>query len=215
MSDIRVALADDHPIVLAGLTALIQAASDMRLVGQATDGEAAFDLIKAECPDVAVLDLSMPKTGGVEVAKRLAEENCSTKVLILTVHEDSAYLQQLLRLGVRGYLLKRSAADELVRAIRAVQAGGLFVDPIMASKLLTPGLPADPDAVSVAELSGREEAVLRLVARGFSNKEAAAKLALSAKTVETYKARALEKLGLRTRAEVVRYAAKRDWLEQS
>jgi DNA-binding NarL/FixJ family response regulator len=215
MPDIRVALADDHPIVLAGLTALIQAASDMRLVGQATDGEAAFELIKAACPDVAVLDLSMPKMGGVEVAKRLADENCGTKVLILTVHEDSAYLQQLLRLGVRGYLLKRSAADELVRAIRAVQAGGLFVDPIMASKLLTPSLPADPDAVSVAELSGREEAVLRLVARGFSNKEAAAKLALSAKTVETYKARALEKLGLRTRAEVVRYAAKRDWLEQS
>lgn len=214
MPDIRVALADDHPIVLAGLTALIEAASDMRLVGQAADGEAAFELIKATSPDVAVIDLSMPKMGGIDLAKRLAEEHSSAKILILTVHEDSAYLQQLLRIGVRGYLLKRSAADELVRAIRAVQAGGLFVDPVMASKLLTPSMPVDPDA-GAAELSGREEAVLRLVAKGFSNKEIAGKLALSVKTVETYKARALEKLGLRTRAEVVRYAAKHDWLEQS
>jgi DNA-binding NarL/FixJ family response regulator len=213
MSDIRVALADDPPVVLAGLKALIEAEPDIQLVGQAADGKTAFDLITTTSPDVAVIDLSMPILSGVDLAKRLAERRSEAKILILTVHEDSAYLQQLLRIGVRGYLLKRSAADELVRAIRAVQAGGLYVDPIMASKLLKPSEQFGSDT-AMAELSGREEAVLRLVANGFSNKEVAIKLALSVKTVETYKARALEKLGLRTRAEVVRYATKHDWLEQ-
>jgi DNA-binding NarL/FixJ family response regulator len=128
------------------------------------------------------------------------------------VHEDRAYLDQLLQCGVRGYLLKRSAAEDLIRAIRAVVEGGLYMDPAMATKLLSA---AKAPGASTNELSGREEAVLRLAARGFSSKEAAARLVLSIKTVETYKARAAEKLGLHSRAEIVRYGAQHGWLDEA
>ena len=212
MTEIRVALADDHPIVLAGLKALIEATADLRLVGEAVDGAAAFQLVKDAAPDIAVIDVSMPKLNGFDLASRLAAECPDVKVLVLTVHEDRAYLDQLLQTGVRGYLLKRSAAEDLIRAIRAVVAGGLYVDPAMAGKLL--GLPKG-GATSAPDLSSREEAVLRLTARGFSSKEAAAKLLLSIKTVETYKARATEKLGLRSRAEIVSYGARHGWLDEA
>jgi DNA-binding NarL/FixJ family response regulator len=212
MSEIRVALADDHPIVLAGLKALIESTGDMRLVGAAADGQAALDVIKAETPDVAVIDVSMPKLNGFRLAQAIAGELPAVKVLVLTVHEDRAYLDQMLQCGVRGYLLKRSAAEDLLRAIRAVVEGGLYIDPAMASKLLST---ANAPGASPQELSGREEAVLRLAARGFSSKEAAARLLLSIKTVETYKARGAEKLGLHSRAEIVRYGAHRGWLDES
>jgi DNA-binding NarL/FixJ family response regulator len=213
MSKVRVALADDHPVVLAGIRALIQAAPEMELVGEATDGQAALQLIATTLPDVAVIDISMPKTSGTQLARRLAEEGPGVKILVLTVHEDRAYVQQLLQAGARGYLLKRSAAEELVRAIRTVFAGGVYVDPTIASKLLSP-VAKSGAVLPAAELSEREEEVLKLTAQGFSNKEAAARLDLSIKTIETYKARAAEKLGLRTRAEIVRYGAARGWLDE-
>ncbi len=212
MTEIRVALADDHPVVLAGLKALIEGTEDLSLVGAASDGQAALDLVKATSPDVAVIDVSMPKLNGVGLAKLLAADCPEVKVLVLTVHEDRAYLDQLLQCGVRGYLLKRSAAEDLIHAIRSVVAGGLYVDPAMASKLLGAAKGAGPSA---PELSSREEAVLRLTAKGFSSKEAAARLFLSIKTVETYKARGTEKLGLHSRAEIVRYGARHGWLDET
>jgi DNA-binding NarL/FixJ family response regulator len=214
MTKIRVALADDHPVVLAGIKALIQAAPEMELVGEASDGRAALQLITATLPDVAVIDVSMPLLAGVDLARALSEQCPGVKTLVLTVHEDRAYVQQLLQAGARGYVLKRSAADELVRAIRVVFAGDLHIDPAIARKMLSAisGASATP---ARGDLSEREEEVLRLAAQGFSLKEAAAKLALSVKTVETYKARATEKLGLRTRAEIVRYGAARGWLDES
>ena len=208
MTEVRVVLADDHPIVLAGLKALIESTEDMQLVGEASDGASALHVIMAETPDVAVIDVSMPRLNGFQLAKAIAEQRPSVRVLVLTVHEDRAYLDQLLQCGVRGYLLKRSAAEELIHAIRAVVGGGLYIDPAMASKLLNSG-------PTVGELSGREEAVLRLAARGFSSKEAAARLLLSTKTVETYKARGAEKLGLHTRADIVRYGAQHGWLDET
>lgn len=214
MSKIRVVLADDHPVVLAGIKALIQTAPEMELVGEATDGRAALALIKSAAPDVAVIDISMPELNGVELAKRVSDEAVGVKILVLTVHEDRAYTQQLLSAGARGYLLKRSAADELVRAIRAVFSGGVYVDPAIAGKVLSPST-VDSSAAGGVGLSEREEEVLKLAARGFTNKEAAARLDLSIKTVETYKARAGEKLGLRTRADIVRYGAARGWLEET
>lgn len=214
MSKIRVVLADDHPVVLAGIKALIQTAPEMELVGEATDGRAALSLIKSAAPDVAVIDISMPELNGVELAKRVSDEAVGVKILVLTVHEDRAYTQQLLSAGARGYLLKRSAADELVRAIRAVFSGGVYVDPAIAGKVLSASTVDSPTAGGVG-LSEREEEVLKLAARGFTNKEAAARLDLSIKTVETYKARAGEKLGLRTRADIVRYGAARGWLEET
>jgi DNA-binding NarL/FixJ family response regulator len=212
---IRVALADDHPIVLAGVKALLQAAPEIALVGEATTGPAALRLIQQTAPDVAVIDISLPELNGIELAKRLAETCPGVRLLALTVHEDRAYVQPLLQAGARGYLLKRSAAEDLVRAIRAVAAGGVYLDPSVADKAL-PAPPRRANGSKTApdeELSQRESEVLRLTAQGFSNKEIAGRLDVSVKTVETYKARAAEKLGLRTRADIVRYGASHGWLE--
>jgi DNA-binding NarL/FixJ family response regulator len=169
----------------------------------------------------------MPDLTGIELARRIARDYPAVRLLTLTVHEDPGYLHETLAAGVRGYLLKRSAADELVRAIRAVAAGGLFLDPAIAGKAVaapqvTPVLrqqgriSAREAALSAREaaLSAREEDVLRQTARGMGNKEIAAYLEISTKTVETYKARAIEKLGLRTRSDIVRYGAARGWLSE-
>ena len=207
---IRVLLADDHPIVLAGVRAMIETEPGMYLVGQATNGTTALELLADTRPDVAVFDISMPDIGGNQLTRSALETRQSLRVLILTVHEDRAYVRQMLAAGAAGYLLKRSAADNLPRAIRAVASGGLYVDPAIANQVFIPVSSAPGD--SSADLSDREEAVLRMTARGYSNKEIAARFTLSVKTVETYRARATEKLGLRTRAEIVRHAAARGWL---
>jgi DNA-binding NarL/FixJ family response regulator len=211
MPRIRVALADDHPVVLAGVKALIQAAPEMDLVGEAADGHAALQLILDLAPDVVVMDISMPGLTGLELVQRVGQERSAVKMLVLTVHEDRGYVQRVLSAGARGYLLKRSAAEELVRAIRAVHAGGLYVDPAIAGKFVQTGA-ADSIPGDGLALSDREEEVLKLAAQGHTNKETAARLGLSIKTVESYKARAMEKLGLKTRAEIVRYGLARDWL---
>ena len=214
MSRIRVALADDHPIVRAGIKALIVAAPEMELVGEAADGCEALEVIRAMSPEVVVADVSMPGISGFELIRRCAEEGLKARFLLLTVHEDRAYVQQMLNSKGSGYLLKRSSADELVRAIRAVFHGGMYLDPAIAGKLRAAPTTSAGGAQGEA-LSEREEEVLRLIARGFSNKEVAVRLQLSTKTVETYKARATEKLGLRTRAQIVRYAAASGWLADS
>lgn len=211
MTRLRVVLADDHPVVLAGVKALLEAAPDFEVVGEASTGEAALALVRERCPDVAVVDISMPGMGGMELVRRLGTECPAVRLLALTVHEDRAYLRQMLAAGARGYLLKRSAAEELLRAVRAVTAGGLFLDPAIAALAMAD--PAVPVAAAPeAALSAREEEVLRHTALGLSNKEIAWRLALSTKTVETYKARATEKLGLRSRSEIVRFGAGRGWL---
>jgi DNA-binding NarL/FixJ family response regulator len=212
MKRIRVALADDHPVVRAGIRALVERESEMEFVGEAADGAATLKLIRTAAPEVLVVDVSMPGMSWLELMNRVKEEAPNVKILILTVHEDRSYVQQMLQANGHGYLLKRSAAEELLRAIRAVSAGGIYLDPAVAGKLLSPATARSKPALS-AELSEREEEVLRLTAKGFSNKEAATRLNISIKTVETYKARACEKLGLRTRAEIVRCAAARGWLD--
>jgi DNA-binding NarL/FixJ family response regulator len=214
MTVIRVALVDDHPVVLAGITALLRAAPEITLVGEATSGEAGLRLIAETVPDVAVIDVSLPDLNGLDLARRLAERCPAVRVLALTVHEDRAYVQPLLQAGARGYLLKRSAAEDLLRAIRAIAAGGIYLDPAVADKAL-PGAGAGGAGSPDGEiLSQREQDVLRLTAQGFTNKEIARHLDVSVKTVETYKARGAEKLGLRTRAEIVRYGALHGWLDE-
>ena len=214
MTRIRVALADDHPVVLAGVRALVQAEPEMDLVGEATDGNAALKLILETVPDVVVMDISMPGMTGLELVQRVGSEHGAVKILVLTVHEDRAYVQRVLSAGARGYLLKRSAAEELVRAVRAVHGGGLYVDPAVAGKFVQTEAGGGAVGEGLA-LSEREEEVLKLAAQGHTNKEAAARLGLSIKTVESYKARAMEKLGLKTRAEIVRYGLTRDWLGEA
>jgi DNA-binding NarL/FixJ family response regulator len=214
MAKIRVVLADDHPVVLAGMKALIDASPDIEVAGESNNGHAALQVLNAKAPDIAIIDISMPEMGGVTLANRIAQDHAATKVLVLTAQEDRAYVQQLLAAGARGYVLKRSAADELIRAIRTVHAGGVYIDPAIADKVLAQKNATEPAAAGIA-LSDREEAVLKLSAQGWTNREAAEKLGISVKTVETYKARAAEKLELRTRAEIVRYGKSRGWLDDA
>ena len=211
MKEIIVTLVDDHPVVLAGVRALLEATPDIRIVGEATTGAGALQIIRDKRPDVAVIDISLPDLNGIELAKKLQSACPDVKVLALTVHEDASYLQLLLQFGVRGYVLKRSAADELLDAIRTVAEGGIYLDPVLAAKALGDDGGAGQRS-DEAELSPREREVLRLTGQGFSNKEIAGFINVSIKSVETYKARAAEKLGLRTRSEIVRYAVSHGWL---
>jgi len=208
---IQVVLADDHPIVLAGIKSLLQSAPEIELLGEATDGLTALSLLKQLTPDIAIIDVSMPGLTGVELANRLSAECPNVRVIALTVHEDQAYVQPLLQAGARGYMLKRSAADDLVRAVRAVADGGLYLDPAIAEKAMP--APAEDGLEGEVVLSPRELKVMQYTAQGLSNKEIAAKLDLSVKTIETYKARACEKLGLRSRSAIVRFGSSRGWLD--
>jgi len=214
VTKIRVVLADDHPVVLAGMKALIEASPDIEVAGESGDGHAALQVLQAQAPDIAIIDISMPEMGGITLANRIAKDHAATKILVLTAQEDRAYVRQLLSAGARGYVLKRSAADELLRAIRMVHAGGVYIDPAIADKALAHRQAAEPAAAPLG-LSEREEEVLKLAAQGWTNREAAEKLGISVKTVETYKARAADKLDLRTRAEIVRYGKSRGWLDEA
>jgi DNA-binding NarL/FixJ family response regulator len=210
----RIVLADDHPIFLSGLRNLLQAEADMEVVGEASSGLAALRVIRDKSPDVGIVDISMPELNGIVLSRRLVQEMPSLRIIVLTLNEDRAYVKQALDAGVQGYVFKRSAAENLVQAIRAVVVGGLYVDPAIAQRMF-----ADPKrsrrttaAVSAPQLTDREAEVLRMVALGFTNKEIARRLDIGIKSVETYKARGFEKLGLRTRAELVRYASAQGWL---
>jgi DNA-binding NarL/FixJ family response regulator len=216
VSKTRVLLADDHAVVRAGLKALVDAEPDMAVVAEAGDGREAVRLAAEAKPDVAVLDLSMPEMNGAQAAAAIRRDGPAVKVLALTVHEDRSYLKQVLEAGASGYVLKRSAAEELIHAIRAVAAGGVYLDPALAGRVVAGfvGEPAAGGAPGGAALSDREEEVLRLIAQGFSNKEIAARLDVSVKTVETYKARAMQKLDLRSRVDIIRYALGRGWLHE-
>src|SRR5579863_1723193 len=212
----RIVLADDHPIVLDGLRNLVQAEDDFELVGEAASGLSALKLIREKRPDVAVLDISMPELNGIVLCRRLAGEIPEVRLLVLTLHEDRAYLNQAIEAGVRGYVLKRSAVENLVQAIRAVLVGGLYIDPAIVGRMFDAGRVnkriTAKKGVSPT-LTDREADVLKMAASGFTNKEIASRLDVGVKSVETYKARGLEKLGLRTRAELVRYASGQGWLD--
>ena len=210
-----IALCDDHPIVLNGLRGLIESEQDFEIAGTATDGLSALKLITEKRPDIALIDISMPELNGIALARRLADEAPQSRVVVLTVYEDRAFLKQALDAGVRGYLLKRSAAESLIQALRAVLTGGIYVDPAIADRVFVNNAPRqgrNGDKPLMPALTERESEVLKLTALGFTNKETARRLDIGVKSVETYKARGLEKLGLSTRAELVRYASAEGWL---
>jgi DNA-binding NarL/FixJ family response regulator len=215
MNKLRILIADDHQVVREGLKTLVNAQPDMRVVGEAEDGRAAWLLAKQLSPDVVVMDVSMPELNGAEATERLRRECPQVKVLTLTVYEDKGYLRQLLKAGASGYVLKRTVMEELVRAIRAVAKGDSYVDPTLAGRVVSSYISQEGGTGrgTGGDLSEREEQVLRLVAWGYSNKEIGAQLEISVKTVETYKVRLMEKLGLRSRADIVRYALRQGWLQ--
>jgi DNA-binding NarL/FixJ family response regulator len=213
---LRVFLADDHPVVLAGIKALLTADPALEIVGEARDGQAALRTAIEVKPDVLVLDLSMPGLNGMDVIRQLLAECPGCKVLVLTVHEDRSYVRKLLEFGAVGYVLKRSAAEDLLRAIHAVAAGGIYLDPAIAGQVIegTAKRQQDDSQGRGADLSEREVEVLRLTALGHSNKAIAAVLRVGVKSVETYKARAMDKLGFHSRVELVGYALGHGWLAE-
>lgn len=209
---IRVFLVDDHEIVRGGLKALIDSQPDMSVIGEASEGAAGVDAIAGLQPDVVVMDLSMPVLGGIEATERLKAQSSTAKVLVLTAREEHSDIEQAMAAGAAGYVLKRSAADDLVRALRSVASGGVYLDPAMAATALAP-LRQGGSPVGGAKLSERESEVLRQIAEGHMVKDIAGKLSISTRTLETYRARAMEKLSLKTRADIVRYALQRGWLK--
>ena len=216
MSKLKILLADDHEAVREGLKAIVNAQDDMLVIGEASDGRAALAQAGELHPDVIVMDVSMPRVNGLKATEAIAQAHPSVKVLTFTRHADDGYLQQLLRAGASGYVLKQSRSTELLQAIRAVARGGTYLDPTIAGRVVgdyrrRASTPMDEQSPSV--LSPREEQTLRLAAWGYSNKEIASQLELSVKTIETHKTNAMQKLGLRSRIDIVRYALLQGWLQ--
>ncbi|WP_088954082.1 response regulator [Variovorax sp. HW608] len=218
MNKLRIVLADDHGVLRDGLTLLINAQPDMEVVACARGGREAVQLAEQWSPHVLVLDISMPDLGGAEATEQIRQRCPHVRILALTRYADQGYLRRLLNAGASGYVLKRTAGEALIDAIRVVAEGGSYVDPTLAGGLvarMTTAASAQRDApVHAGELSERETQVLRLIAWGQSNKEIAAQLGISVKTVESYKATALEKLQLRSRTDILRYALACNWLNE-
>lgn len=213
---IRVLIADDHGSMREGLCLLINAQSDLEVVGEAADGREAIKLAHELAPDVIVMDISMPGLNGLEATKKLRESGARVRILTLTRHSDDGFLKQLLAAGASGYALKLSSGEELMHAIRTVAAGGTYIDPAIAGKFVSGTLATvKPGPAPRADLSEREEEILRLIAWGHSNKEIAHRLNLSVKTIEAHKANALQKLRMSGRIDIVRYAVLRGWLLDS
>jgi two-component system response regulator NreC len=215
--NIRVILADDHTLLRKGLGALLATQGDIEVIAEAGDGAEAVRACERLKPDVIVMDLSMPVMDGLQATRQIHELGLETKVLVLTMHNEEEYLLQVLQAGGAGYVLKQSADTELVHAIRAVHRGEAFLYPSGVRMLLQSYLQGGAKPESQAEprpaLSEREQEVLRLTAEGFSNQEIGKQLYISPKTVDTYRQRIMEKLGLQHRSELVRYALNRGLLK--
>lgn len=210
---IRVLIADDHGILRAGLRSLLDSASETEVVGEARDGEEALRLAKELRPDVLLVDISMPGASGIEVARRLHGTLPETRVLILTVHEDQSLIQEAMRAGAAGYIVKRAVESELFNAIAAVQRGELYVHPAVTRALLEEDSRDERSASHPGvHLTPRETEVLRLIGEGYTNSQMAELLDIGVRTVETHRANLMGKLGLRSRVELVRYAREKGLL---
>jgi DNA-binding NarL/FixJ family response regulator len=214
---IRVLLVDDHPVLRTGLRTLLEQEADLAVVGEAGDGREALALVAELRPDVVIMDISMPGLDGLEATRRIRSTGLPAQVLILTVHAQERYLFPVLRAGAAGYLNKTTADAELVQAVRTVAGGGAFLHPTDTRRILEDYMSraqAGEDVDGYDRLSDREREVLRLVAAGHTAREIAEQLSLSPKSVETYRARIMEKLELATRADLVRYALRRGLLSE-
>jgi len=209
----RILLADDHAVLRAGLRLLLNSQADLDVIGEAASGIEALTLAETLQPDLILLDLGMPGLAGLDALPMLRRFNPSSRILILTMYDDPQYLRQALKSGAAGYVLKKAADVELLSAVRAVMRGEVYVHPAMTRGLLEDLIPQGESANEIdlwRGLSEREQEVLRLVALGYTSAEISGKLSLSVKTIETYRARGIEKLGLSNRASLVRFALRND-----
>ena len=206
MTSIRILIADDHGIVRSGVRSLVAAEQDLEVVAEAADGLSAVQKATESQPDVAVIDIQIGGIDGIEVTKQLKEKCPNTRVLILTMHDDPAFARSAIAAGAAGYVVKRAVGAELVLAIRALHEGRSYLNVSLSeSDLITSKNEPDPHPPH-DKLSPREQEVLRQLAEGYTNQEISDRLSLSAKTVATYRSRIGEKLGLRSRTEIIRYA---------
>ncbi len=209
---LRIVLADDHVTVRHGLKLIIDGQPDMMVVAEASDGDAAVQQALALEPDVVVMDISMPGMNGLMATRALKQRRGAAPIVMLTRHGDDAYLEELLRAGASGYVLKQSPPTELLQAIRAAAEGGLYIDSTLIGRVTAGFLKREGRKPAGGTPSDREIEVLRLIASGHSNKEIAARLTLSVKTVEAHKANGMRKLGLTGRIDIVKYAVRQGWL---
>lgn len=205
---IRILIADDHAVVAEGLKHLVEAQSDLHVVATVGDGRAAVQAAKETEPDVVLMDLSMPELNGADAARAIIDERPECKVIVLSMYAEREYVRRALKAGATGYVVKRSAAKELVEAIRAVHAGQRYLSPRVADVVID-DYAGDGKADLLEKLSAREREVLQLLAEGRTGAQIAQRLTLSQKTVETYRARLVEKLGIRDVAGLVKFAIQR------
>lgn len=204
---IRILIADDHGVLRAGLRALLRAEPDLKVVGEAADGNAVLRLAHELRPDIVLLDVSMPGLGGIETTTRLRRLLPEARILILTIHEDEGLLREAIRAGAAGYIIKRAAESELINAIHVVWRGDIYIHPSLNRALLRDLSPVQaPDTPSVESLTPREVDVLRLIARGYTSRQIAEVLNISARTVEGHRANLTNKLSLHSRVDLVNYA---------
>jgi two-component system response regulator NreC len=203
----RILLVDDHAMFRAGIKALLEAEGRMSVVGEASSGDEAVDKVREFKPDVVVMDLSMPGSNGLEATRRIAALELDTKVLVLTVHAEEEYLVPVVEAGASGYLTKTSADKDLIEAIKVVARGEVYLPPKATTLLLQRYKASEADdSAGLHDLSTREQEVLALTAEGYSSREIGKKLFISPKTVDTYRSRIMDKLGLNHRSELVRFA---------
>lgn len=217
MNPIRIFITDDHTLVRDGLKAVIERQPDMEVVGESSKSPEALKQIQDLAPDVALVDLAMPDMDGVVLTEHLSHTAPDVKVLVLSAFEDDFHVRRALKAGAAGYIAKRSASEMLIDALHAVVEGKIYMDPVIAGAMMKNVLQATlatDEPMERSVLSNREEEVLRLIAWGYSNKEIAAKLHLSTKTIETHKARVMNKLNVHSRVDLVRYAVHHGWLDE-
>lgn len=215
MKKLRIVLAEDHETVRKGIKLLINEQDDMEVIGETENGDSVIELVQKLDPDILVMDISMPQQNGLKTSKRVKQIFPSVKVLMLTRHKDNGYVQQLIHAGVSGYVLKQSAPSELLNAIRVVGEGNSYLDSTITQTIMNgyARLGGSLQGEGSSKITDREEEVLRLTARGYSNKKIAERLDISVKTVDSHKANAMRKIGLKDRVDVVDYAIFNGWME--
>lgn len=213
MEKLRIFLADDHAVIREGLKMLINAQSDMEVVGEADDGDATLSQVASLEPDVAVIDISMPGPNGVVVTRGLRASCPNVRVIVLTVHRDRVYVRQVMSAGATGYVLKLARPGDFLQAIRTVAGGGIYIHPGVAEAVVeTVAEAIRRDELDRPALTPREIELLQLMAKGYNNKEISGRMEITVKSVETYKVRVMDKLGFRSRVQVIQFALHQGWL---